>query len=150
MEPEHRDVFQIMSLGTVLGTMGIANHLDNWIELLLRFHTISSGNEFSSKLLADLEAKPGMGESTVGMLFAIGSSNLTTVAKLEQVFDQLDQIEPKQRRMLYNRSENSLPITQYWSTARGLPSSTTGSMHSMPPSVTGEWLYGPPCGVFAG
>lgn len=100
MEPEARDMFQIMSLGTVLGTMGIANHLDNWVELLLRFHAISSGNEFSSKLLADLEAQPGMGNSTAGMLFAIGSSNLTTVAKLEHVFDQLGRLEPEQRQML--------------------------------------------------
>src|SRR5690606_14313762 len=76
MEPEARDMFQIVSLGTVLGTMGIANQLDNWVELLLRFHAISGGNEFSIKLLADLEAQPGMGNSTVGMLFAIGSSNL--------------------------------------------------------------------------
>lgn len=100
MAPEARDMFQIMSLGTVLGTVGIANHLDNWVELLLRFHAISSGNEFSIKLLSDLEAQPGMGSGTAGILFAIGSSNLTTVAKLEHVFDQLDRLEPEQRQML--------------------------------------------------
>lgn len=99
MAHEARDMFQIMILSTVLGTMGIANHLDNWVELLLRFHAISSGNEFSSKLLADLEAQPGMGSST-GILFAIGSSNLLTVAKLEHVFDQLDRLEPEQQKML--------------------------------------------------
>ncbi|NYT67099.1 AAA family ATPase [Pusillimonas noertemannii] len=100
MELEAREMFQIIILGTVLGTMGVANHLENWIELLLRFHAISSGNEFSSKLLADVEAKPGTDNRSVGMLFAIGSSNLTAVAKLEHVFDQLDQLEPEQREML--------------------------------------------------
>lgn len=100
MAPEAREMLQVVSLGTVLGTMGIANHLDNWVELLLRFHAITSDNKFSSRLLADLEAQPGMGSSTAGRLFAIGSSNLTTVARLEHLFDQLDRLEPEQRHML--------------------------------------------------
>lgn len=100
MAPEPRDVFQVLGLGMVLGTMGVANHLDDWVELLLRFHAISSGNDFTSNLLAELDAQPEMGYSTIGMLFAIGSSNLSKVAKLEHVFEQLDRLKPVQRQML--------------------------------------------------
>jgi hypothetical protein len=101
LEPgEAHNTFQILSLGTVLGTMGIANHLENWIELLLQFRAIASGNEFYRKLLVNVEATSDMRGSTVGVLFAIGSSNLTSVAKLEHVFEQLNRLEPAQRAML--------------------------------------------------
>jgi len=105
LEPgEARDMLQVLSLSTVLGTMGIANHLENWIELLLEFHAIANANEFSRKLLANVEATPDMRGSTVGMLFAIGGSNLTSVAKLERVFEQLNRLEPAQRAMLLRPS----------------------------------------------
>ncbi|WP_457095969.1 tetratricopeptide repeat protein [Lysobacter sp. P5_B9] len=116
---ESRDMFQMLSLGKILGTMGIANYLDNWVELLLRFHAIATGNEFSRRLLANLEAKPGMGSSTVGVLFAIGGSNLASVAKLEHVFAQLDEIGPEQRAMLLrpieeHTSDFSVLINSPW------------------------------------
>lgn len=97
---EARNMLQVLSLGKVLATMGIANHLDNWIELLFRFNSIANGNEYSRDLLANMEMRPGIDGSTVGALFAIGGSNLASIAKLEKVFEQLDQLEPEQREML--------------------------------------------------
>ena len=104
-----RTMFQILSLGTVLGTMGIGNHLENWVELLFQFHAVANGSAFSKGLLAGLEATPGMRGSAVGLLFAIGSSNLTSVAKLEHVFEQLNRLEPERRAMLLRPMGQAAP-----------------------------------------
>jgi hypothetical protein len=101
IEPsEARRMMQMLSLATVLGTLGIANHLENWIELLLQFLAIANGSVASNSYFPSPELDKLKGESLAGILFAIGSSNLTTVAKLEQVFEQLSRLEPADRAML--------------------------------------------------
>ena len=102
-----RDMFQLLSLGTVLGTMGIANYLDNWVGLLWQFNLVANGNELSRSMLKTMESKFEMGNSVVGVLFAIGGSNLVGVARLQQVFEQLDRLEPEKRSMLLHPLEDT-------------------------------------------
>lgn len=97
------DLFKILSLGTILTTMGIANHLDNWLELLLQFHATANNNIVAKEMLKNIKTTPNVSEdSVIGSLFAIGSANLASVAKLEQLIDRLNQLENEQRTMLLN------------------------------------------------
>jgi hypothetical protein len=114
-----RELFQVMSLGTVLGVMGIANYVEDWIDLILKFQAIANGNEASKALFTDLESQPGMGGSIVGVLFAIGASNLTSVVQLEEIFERLDKLEPETREMLLRpigeaTSDYSVLINSPW------------------------------------
>lgn len=147
---EARDMFQMVSLGKILGTMGIANYLDNWVELLFRFHAIANSNELSRKLLANLATKPGMGGNIVGLLFAIGGSNLTSVAKLEQVFAQLDNLEPEQRAMLLqpieeHASDFSVLVNSPWVAEQnnGLNALDAAERYRRMAEQTFSWGYRP-------
>ena len=46
LEGEPKRVFEAAAVNTVLGTIGIANYLDNWIALLLRYKTMVETSDF--------------------------------------------------------------------------------------------------------
>ena len=147
---EAHDMFEMLCLGTVLGTMGIANHLENWIELLLRFDAVANGNKFSRTLLANMEANSGMGESAIGMLFAIGGANLASVAKLEQIFEQLNRLEPEQRTMFLRpmgevSSDYSVLVNSPWVAERNgaLNALDVAERYRRMASQTSSWGFRP-------
>ena len=96
--PAHtmREAFLALVYGTVLGTMGIANHLNNWMQRLEEFHQLVTASDLLQSIregFENHEKHPDM----FGTLFAIGSAGLSTVAKLEHVIDQLDALVPERR-----------------------------------------------------
>jgi hypothetical protein len=145
---EAREMLQMLSLGKVLGTMGIANYLDNWVELLLQFQSIATRNEFSRILLADVEAQSIMAGGTVGVLFAIGSSSLTSVSNLERVLEQLDKLEPGQRAMLLRQidefsSDYSVFINSPWVAEqdKGLNAHDAAERYRRMAAMTSGWGF---------
>lgn len=94
--PPVRDMFRIAALAKVLGTLGIANHLPNWFDLLLEFRTIVHSTSVLPEV-ADLELMK-LAPSTA--LFRIGMANLAKVSLLEGVFDRLNVLESDVRAEL--------------------------------------------------
>lgn len=98
-DDEMRRAFRMVAFTVVLGTMGIANYLDNWLNLLQQLQAITEADPFLSGLRADLEEKSQRLSNMFGMLFAIGSAGVSSVARLEGVINQLDEVEPTQRSL---------------------------------------------------
>ena len=97
-----------MAISTVLVTIGIANYLDNWLDLLLKLWTMLHNDEPMRALFATSGASAfGELESDVpSRLFRIGSSNIQTVARLEYIFNQIDRLTPCDRSTLLPHTED--------------------------------------------
>ena len=101
--------FEAMAIFTILCTMGIANHLDNWISLLLRLKFLIQSEVLLQKLIANVEmdADP-TGSNFLGMLFSIGSVGLTSVARLEHIVNQLDGLDAGERATFLTPANKAL------------------------------------------
>ena len=100
-EGEPKRALEYMALITVLATMGIANHLDDWVALLIRLETMLETNDFLKGLAADVEGADGAARTKFfGGLFSIGSANITGVNRLEHIIDQLDGLDASRRALL--------------------------------------------------
>lgn len=97
--PELHRAFQAMTFATVLGTMGIANYLDNWLDLLQQFQVLMEANKFMNILRDDYEVRKQRPSNIFGMLFAIGSTGIFSVARLESVINRLDQLDTAKRSL---------------------------------------------------
>jgi hypothetical protein len=97
---EVRSHLKYMSLSVVLGTIGVGNYLRNWLDLLEQFQSLADSDADLRDLQDNFE-KGGESPITLfGGLFAIGSVEISAVASLERIVDQLDALEPA-RRSLY-------------------------------------------------
>ena len=95
-----RHATEVMALVSVLSTMGIANYLDDWINLIHRFKTMVEADSFLRGLETMFEAKaplPGVGLFSV--LFSIGSTPLASVERLEHVIDELNKLDATERAL---------------------------------------------------
>ncbi|MGU7772757.1 hypothetical protein ACV229_21605, partial [Burkholderia sp. MR1-5-21] len=108
-DDEMRHGFRVVSFAVVLGTLGIANYLDNWLDLLGQFQAITEADEFLSSLQVNFEKKGQQCSSLFGQLFVIGSSGPSTVARLESVINQMDKVEPARRSLYLNAVGEVLP-----------------------------------------
>ena len=82
----------------VLNTMGVANLLDDWISLLSYFRTQMKSNEVLRAMWSDGNDARNAGHvSLLGLLFAVGSTGLQTVGRLERIVDALDAMEADER-----------------------------------------------------
>lgn len=97
---EIHNTFQFMSFATVLSRLGIANHLENWLDIIKQFQEMVETDKFLQQLKNNMEEKGQKSLNMFGMLFAIGSANISTVANLEKIIDELDEIK-SDRRNLY-------------------------------------------------
>ena len=102
-DDEMQSASTVLELSAVLGTVGIANHLANWIDLLLR-------------LMDALDAQPDLqsgfesasvedGANSYSMLFSLGIAGLSSVNRLEEIFGALDPIGPNKRSILLEAFE---------------------------------------------
>ena len=89
---------EAMAVITVLGTMGVANCLDNWVTLLLRFKTMEKANAFLQDIIARVMAD-APGSNFFGALFRIGSASIASVERLEYVINELDRIDASERAL---------------------------------------------------
>ncbi len=115
---------EAMAAFAVLGTMGIANYLDDWVALLLRFKVLIEVDEFLQGIVANVEsAFDASGANFFGMLFSVGSAHLASVERLERVINALDKLDADERSLLLtpvdrNSSDYSLFINGPWATQR--------------------------------
>ena len=99
-EGEMKRVLEARAVLTVLGTMGVANYLDNWVALLLRFKAMVEANDFLPNLTAnDEDAVDMAGSDFLGLLFGIGSAGLASVDRLEQIINELDELDQSTRAL---------------------------------------------------
>jgi hypothetical protein len=95
---ELKEGSESLVLTTVLGTMGVANYLDNWIVLLSRFKRLIDSDQFLKSLKGDVESSPeGKGIEFFGALFGIGAAGLASVDRLEFIIDELDKLDAGER-----------------------------------------------------
>ena len=119
-EGETKRTLEETALATVLGTMGIANYLENWVTLLLRFKTLVESNKALQDLAANLEgAVDRAGAGIFSVLFSVGSANTSSVERLEYVVNQLDELDTVERSLFLapiddNVSDYSLLIHLPW------------------------------------
>jgi len=100
---EMEAALSVLVLGTVLGTMGIANHLPNWIDLLLHLMDVLDAHpELKSGFEA---ASPEDRANSYSMLFAIGIAGLSSVNRLGEIFTALDGIASDKRAVLLEAFE---------------------------------------------
>ena len=100
-EGESKRILEVPALSLVLNTMGVANHLDNWIALLLRLKSLASAPDFLQGLPANAkDAADAIRSNLLGTLFSIGSGNLASVERLEHIINELDELDPEERALL--------------------------------------------------
>lgn len=110
-EDELRTATEGMVVATVLATIGIANHLDNWLNLLWKIRSMLQEGEALRKFFAHTEIQYGKVEADVpSELFCIGSSNIDTVARLERIIDELDRLAPCFRSVLLSKTESEFSM----------------------------------------
>ena len=108
-ESEVRRALEATMLASVLSTIGIANYLDNWIDLLCRFYTVIESDESLQRLKVNFESSSDTdGMSLFGVLFSIGSAGLASVEQLELVINALDDLDANQRALWLTPVEKSV------------------------------------------
>ena len=106
---EPKQMLDQMVLILLLATKGVANYLDNWIALLLRFKSMVEKDSFLQSLAAHVEsARDGFGASHSAILFSIGSAELSSVNRLEMIIDNLDRLDPVDRKNWLTPIDKSL------------------------------------------
>ena len=90
-EESHADL-EVIVLWFILNNPGIANDLNNWVTLLVRFRGIS--DELDGKAMG------ASNMSSTAALFSIGISGLDSVKRLEAIFGDLSELEEAQRKEL--------------------------------------------------
>ncbi len=105
-DQELRAVFEILVLGTVLGTIGIADHLPNWINLLLRMKEVIESSDTRYDLKASFEAaRAEASANNYSMLFCVGVAGLSSVKRLQEIFASLDALTQDLRSLLLEAYE---------------------------------------------
>lgn len=115
----HKEIQALVFLG-ILNNMGIANYIDDWVELLLKLPEVFASLSFPFELSSDIQNISGNNGDIAALFFAIGSAKLTTIENLQKVLKQLDQLQPTQRMMLLQAIKDfsldySVLINSSWS-----------------------------------
>lgn len=93
-----RESFEEMALATLLGNMGCANYLPQWLDLLRRFREIAERDNELRKFKTSLESMPGSeGVGLYGLMFAIGATHISSIRRFEEIIVELDQLGPEER-----------------------------------------------------
>ena len=106
---EPKRVFEEMAILSILMTLGIANHLDGWVALLLRFKSMVQASPSLQAAVTKIELEvdvPGL--TYIGVLFSTGTAGITSVRRLETILGQLDELAPEVRKELLTPMDRSL------------------------------------------
>ena len=88
---ERKRKLEELALFTVLNTMGVANHVDDWVSLLLDLkHRLEIDGGASEGPLKSALKSPNM--DIMSVFFDVGSTGIETVDRLEYIITQLDGI----------------------------------------------------------
>ena len=121
---ELKDNFEAFAVLKVIITLGIANQVDDWVRLLTRSIRIVEQNEIVRGIVAGFEGVTAEDNSIFfGQMFCVGSSNLTSVERLENIIEQLDGIDNHSRTLLLTpidmgSSDYSVFVNTPWATER--------------------------------
>jgi hypothetical protein len=99
-DQELNAAFEVLALGKILGTIGIAEHLPNWIDLILRMKAAIESMGAAHELMSGFEAARAASANSYSMLFCVGLAQLSSVKRLEEIFMALDALTQEQRSML--------------------------------------------------
>ena len=106
---EPKEALDQLAMTVVLNTKGVANYLDNWVALLLRFNSMVERNSVLRSLLAnDDVVRAASGASLSAILFSIGSAELDSVSRLEMIIDHLDNLDASDRKSWLRPIDKSL------------------------------------------
>lgn len=98
-----RSLQELISLGMILITLGIAAVLDDWFQVLRRFSELMESTGFSKNLQKqDFHA----GHSYRSMMFAVGTAKLGSTSVLEKLFQELDALPKEEREMWLQEIES--------------------------------------------
>ncbi len=99
-DSESRTAFESLMFAVVLIIPGIADHLVTWIDLLYRFKKLVAKNPELQSLIVNVEkASDWENRSFFGTLFMIGATGISSVARLEEVVDEIDSLSAEERAM---------------------------------------------------
>ncbi len=88
---EVRELLGSLALGSVLNTIGIASSVPNWVGLLQRFKASVERSPILQEYgKSAASAFKDAGITVYGMIFNIGSANLPSVKRLEELLVDLD------------------------------------------------------------
>ena len=124
-EGEGKQVFEYFALISVLRTLGIANHISDWLTLLVKLKDIIEGGRLPPEATAVVgEEMDDTSAHLLSGLFTIGSGNLASVDRLEHIVDQLDELDFGCRSLFLtpmdeSHSDYSLFINGPWNRERG-------------------------------
>lgn len=142
--------FYLIVLSTLLNTIGIANYLDDWIELLLQFQKVIIESQFSTESLPSNQLNYDINENVAGILFAVGSINLASIARLQKVLEQMDLLNPDQRNLLLHHtkeanSDFSVLINNPWVSERdkALDATDSAERYWQMAKMTQKWQIRP-------
>ncbi|HEY1505634.1 MAG TPA: hypothetical protein VGF92_15105 [Stellaceae bacterium] len=111
---ELRDAQELLGLGVVLNTAGIAKYLPDWFQLILRFIDVSESDRIPADLNTIHKRRTSSGEPNwYSMLFVIGMAQLQSVSRLGEIFGELDGVSQERRAILleaYERGPGSYHI----------------------------------------
>ena len=98
---ESKNILEALAVLNVIATLGIANYIDNWVSILIRSIPLVEQNEVVRGICVETEGSYAEDNSKFfGQIFCIGSANLTSVERLENIIDQLDLIDVHRRNLL--------------------------------------------------
>ena len=103
---EQKRALEAMAAFIVLGTMGVANQLDNWVTLLLQIKTSGESNEFLQDMIAGTMSELD-GTNCLDALFDIGSAGLTSIERLEHIIYELDKLDESERALLLTQTDET-------------------------------------------
>ena len=98
VEPVMKQSLEAHGLANLLTTSGIANYVDNWVEVLLWARDTVASNATFAAFAADIETAVSVPPGAfLSVLFAIGSTGIQSVARLEEIMDDLDGVDAEER-----------------------------------------------------
>ena len=98
VEPVMKQSLEAHGLVKLLTTSGIANYVDNWVEVLLWARDTVASNATFAAFAADIEAAVSVPPGAfLSVLFAIGSTGIQSVARLEEIMGDLDGVDAEER-----------------------------------------------------
>jgi hypothetical protein len=110
-----RIMLDSVALASVLNTIRIASSIPRWVELLQRF----KANVEASPVLKDfkkltMEASQTIGLTFHGAVFSVGSSQVQSVRRLEDIFIDLDQLSDTDRSLWLESVDYPLLVNPPW------------------------------------
>ena len=108
-EGDRKQVFEYFALVSVLRILGIANHLSQWLSLLVKLKDIIEEGHLPPEVVSVLDSEAG--DTTTHLrsgLFTTGSGNLASVKRLEHIISQLDGLDPDCRELFLTPMDEAL------------------------------------------